>query len=63
MSKEITNHQYNGVLFSHKKEQTIDIAAAPQKHYTKRNKQDTEGRVCLPLFISYSKKGKIIDRN
>lgn len=50
-------------LFSHKKEQTIDIAAAPPKHYTKRNKQDTKGCVCLPLFISYSKKGKIIDRN
>ena len=41
-------YNYNGILFSHKKELTSDPynnMHEPCKHYAKQNKPDTEGQI------------------
>ena len=48
---------YNGILFSHKKEQSTDTRynmGEPQKHFTKRKKPDTKGHIMYDsIYIKY----------
>ena len=56
MDKHNVVYPYNGILFSHKKEQSCDICYNMDeawKHYANWNKPDTEGQILY--YFTYMK--------
>ena len=60
MSKENAAYTHDGILFSHKKEWSIDRCynmVEPQNHYVKWNKADTKHHILYdPIYKKYSDK-------